>query len=167
MHIFTHQNVFLRVSPCSYGKVAFSRVAKMTVMAILHGFDIVHDFALWIFFLCDFTRKCTPVYALFTLICGTCTRGGTPGAYPCHDTCCGTPDGPPPPLRVMVAQPAHVTQVTQVPLILVHESLCTVPRHNPSSRPMTQHSPSPPPPLHPPMLGKLPWSRRTIWKSSI
>ena len=34
---------------------------------------------------------------------------------------------PPPPLRVMVAQPAHVTRVTQMPLILVHEPLRTVP----------------------------------------
>ena len=42
---------------------------------------------------------------------------------------------PPPTLRVMVAQPAQVTQMTQVPLILVHEPLRTVPRHSPSGGP--------------------------------
>ena len=60
------------------------------------------------------------------------------GAYPCHDTCRSTvPDAPPP--HVMVAQAA---QMTQVPLILVHEPL--------GGGPMTQHRPSPryPLPLH-------------------
>ena len=38
--------------------------------------------------------------------------------------------------------------MTQVPLILVHKALRTVPRHSPSGGPVTQHSP-------PPWLGKL------------
>ena len=70
------------------------------------------------------------------------------GAYPCHDMCRGTPNDPPPspPLSVMVAQPAQVTQMTQVPLTLVHEPLRTVQRHSPSGGPMTRHNPNPPPP---------------------
>ena len=41
---------------------------------------------------------------------------------------------PPPlprPLRVMVARPAQVTQVTQVPITLLHEILHGVPCHRP------------------------------------
>ena len=49
--------------------------------------------------------------------------GESNGAYPCHDTCRGTPDDPPP--GVMVAQPAQVTQVTQVPLSVCLQRLCT------------------------------------------
>ena len=68
------------------------------------------------------------------------------GAYPCHDTCRGTlsdappPPLPPPPLRVMVARPAQVTQVTQVPNPLLHEPLHGIPCHRPP--------PPPPPPCH-------------------
>ena len=51
----------------------------------------------------------------------------------------------PPTLRVMVAQPAQVTRMTQVPLILVHEALCTVPRHSPGGGPVTTQ-PKPPTP---------------------
>ena len=55
------------------------------------------------------------------------------GAYPCHDTCRGTlsdapPPPSPPPLRVMVARPA---EVTQVPNPLLHEPLHGIPCHRP------------------------------------
>ena len=63
------------------------------------------------------------------------------------------PMTPRPPLCVMVAQPAHVTRMTQVPLILVHEAWRTVPRHSPSGGPMTRHGPPPPPPPSPPLPG--------------
>ena len=45
---------------------------------------------------------------------------------------------PPPPLRVMVARPAQVTQVTQVQNPLLHEPLHGIPCHRPP----------PPPPCH-------------------
>ena len=38
---------------------------------------------------------------------------------------------PPPPLHVMVARPAQATQVTQLPITLVHEPLHCVPCHPP------------------------------------
>ena len=47
---------------------------------------------------------------------------------------------PPPPLRVMVARPAQLTKVTQVPITLVHEPLHCVPCYRPPG-------PRPPPPL--------------------
>ena len=53
---------------------------------------------------------------------------------------------PPLPLFVMVAKPAEVTRMTQVPVILVHEPLRTMPKRWP--RDTTQ----PPPP---PWPGKL------------
>ena len=46
------------------------------------------------------------------------------------------PMPPPPPLRVMVARPAQVTQVTQVPITLEHEPLHCVPCHRPPPPPM-------------------------------
>ena len=70
-----------------------------------------------------------------------------------------TPPLPPPPPRVMVAQPAQVTPLTQVSLILVHAPVCTVPQHSPSGGLVTRHNPRPKPPP-PPWLGKL--RRRAI-----
>ena len=55
---------------------------------------------------------------------------------------------PPPPLRVMVARPAQVTQVTQVPNPLLHEPLHGIPCD--TTHPMWRHrgtaQPKPPPP---------------------
>ena len=90
---------------------------------------------------------------------GSSHRAGI-GAYPCHDMCRGTPNDPPPLLRVMAPQPAQVTQMTQVPLILVHQAWRTVPRH--SGTLVTRHSPPPPFPP-PPWLGKHHLMSPGIW----
>ena len=47
------------------------------------------------------------------------------------------PPPPPPPLHVMVARPAQVTQVTQVPITLIHEPLNCVPYHRPPPPPLS------------------------------
>ena len=63
---------------------------------------------------------------------------------------------PPPPLRVMVARPAQVTQVTQVPITLTQHDTAAAPCD--TTHPMWRHRgtarPEPPPPP-PPWLGKL------------
>ena len=65
------------------------------------------------------------------------------------------PPPPPPPLRVMVARPAQVTQVTQVPNPLLHEPLHGIPCD--TTHPMWRHrgtaQPKPPPPPPPPLRG--------------
>ena len=77
---------------------------------------------------------------------------------------------PPPPLRVMVARPAQVTEVTQVPIGLTQHdtaaALCD------TTHPMWRHRgmarPKPPPPP-PPWLGKLQylwWNHRSGADSS-
>ena len=62
---------------------------------------------------------------------------------------------PPPPLRVMVARPAQVTQVTQAPITLTQHDTATAPCD--TTHPMWRHRgmarPEPAPP--PPWLGKL------------
>ena len=69
------------------------------------------------------------------------------GAYPCHGTCRGTLSDAPPPLRVMVARPAQVTQVTQVPITLTQHDTAAAPcdtthpmwRHRGTARPSPPH----------------------------
>ena len=72
------------------------------------------------------------------------------GAYPCHGTCRGTLSNapPPPPLCVMVAQPAQPAQVTQVPITLTQHDIAAAPCD--TTHPMWRHRgtarPEPPPP---------------------
>ena len=75
------------------------------------------------------------------------------------------PPPPPPPLRVMVARPAQVTQVTQVPITLTQHDTAAAPCD--TTHPMWRHHgtarPPPPPPPPPPWLGKLhDWTYRNL-----
>ena len=60
----------------------------------------------------------------------------------------------PPPLRVMVARPAQVTQVTQVPITLTQHDTTAAPCD--TTHPMWRHRgtarPEPPPPPPPPAV---------------
>ena len=71
---------------------------------------------------------------------------------------------PPPPLRVMVARPAQVTQVTQEPITLTQHDIAVAPCD--TTHPMWRHRgtarPDPPPSPPPPWLGKLSW-RPLTW----
>ena len=62
---------------------------------------------------------------------------------------------PPSPLRVMVARPAQVTQVTQVPITLTQRNTAAAPCD--TTHPMWRHRgtarPEPPPPPPPPRRG--------------